>query len=432
MPGFLPSLPSLKLSGDGAAPRAATLRSGPRSAPPPSQVVADDPQREPVDRPFLPDAPDEHLVAAGCFPRRGSLAHANSRRSLERLTRLRRRQRLFRLDPPPASGRRGRAPGRTSRSNALRSSRIFRSRAQLRLLVGLVALELPVHDDVASAGAWARSCSIRSTPAPDADSYVAMRTLRNPAASAMAPARKRAERWSSSGSPRSLHRVARSPFTSGTTSGTPSASRNADDLSTETAPPWTAAGTSSLLGPVPTEKKQRSSSPAPSASTRRLLDPDLAVPVGGTGRAGGTGPRRRTREPGRSPRLGEAWEGDLPHGSPRRRRRHVGSVLMRSQSLRACSSLNARAEGRDRLPRPARGDEQRDLDRRRGHDLRLDPKLVEGGERLCGDARVALHPCADDADLTEIAARDHSRPAPRARLPSRTRSAAEKTISGPV
>ena len=43
-------------------------------------------------------------------------------------------------------------------------------------------------------------------------------------------------------------------------------SRNADDLSTQTAPPATAAGTSSLLGPVPTEKKHRSSSPEASAS----------------------------------------------------------------------------------------------------------------------------------------------------------------------
>src|SRR4029453_8323010 len=60
--------------------------------------------------------------------------------------------------------------------------------------------------------------------------------------------------------------VAASPFTAGTTSGTPSGSRKADDLSTHKAPPATAAGTSSELAAVPTEKKQRSSSPEPRAS----------------------------------------------------------------------------------------------------------------------------------------------------------------------
>ena len=59
---------------------------------------------------------------------------------------------------------------------------------------------------------------------------------------------------------------ARAPFTSGTTSGIPSVSRNAADLSTTTAPPRTAYGTSSRDAPVPTEKRKMSTSPRSSAS----------------------------------------------------------------------------------------------------------------------------------------------------------------------
>ena len=59
---------------------------------------------------------------------------------------------------------------------------------------------------------------------------------------------------------------ARSPLTSGTTSGMPGCSRNADDLSMHRAPAAAAAGTSSRLNCVPIEKKQTSRSPAPSAS----------------------------------------------------------------------------------------------------------------------------------------------------------------------
>ena len=59
---------------------------------------------------------------------------------------------------------------------------------------------------------------------------------------------------------------ARAAFTSGTTSGIPGSSRYADDLSTATAPPRTACGTSSRDAPVPTEKRKTSTSPRSSAS----------------------------------------------------------------------------------------------------------------------------------------------------------------------
>jgi hypothetical protein len=48
-------------------------------------------------------------------------------------------------------------------------------------------------------------------------------------------------------------------FTPATMSGIPSLSRNASDLSMQVVPTSAVGGTSSELGPVPTEKKQRSS-----------------------------------------------------------------------------------------------------------------------------------------------------------------------------
>ena len=59
---------------------------------------------------------------------------------------------------------------------------------------------------------------------------------------------------------------ARSPFTSGTTSGTSGSMRHADDLSIATAPPRTACGTSSRDADAPIAKKQTSRPPASSAS----------------------------------------------------------------------------------------------------------------------------------------------------------------------
>ncbi len=69
---------------------------------------------------------------------------------------------------------------------------------------------------------------------------------------------------------------ARSPFTSGTTSGTPSCKRNADDLSTQSVPAATAAGTSSRLHCVPIEKKHTSRRASPSAPARGFLDLEWA------------------------------------------------------------------------------------------------------------------------------------------------------------
>src|SRR5918997_265274 len=57
-----------------------------------------------------------------------------------------------------------------------------------------------------------------------------------------------------------------SSFTPATTSGIPSARRKASDLSMQVVPASAVRGTSSELGPVPTEKKQRSSSADVSAS----------------------------------------------------------------------------------------------------------------------------------------------------------------------
>ena len=74
---------------------------------------------------------------------------------------------------------------------------------------------------------------------------------------------------------------ARSPFTSGTTSGIPSWSRYAEDLSTHSAPASAAAGTSSRLASVPIEKRHTSRSPAPSASgvASSTSSPSMIVPA---------------------------------------------------------------------------------------------------------------------------------------------------------
>ena len=113
----------------------------------------------------------------------------------------------------------------------------------------------------------ARSCSIRCAPAPDTDWYVETRTRCRPAASCSGFSTHVSgivQQFGFATMPSCSS--ARAPFTSGTTSGTPGSSRYAADLSTATAPPRTACGTSSRDADVPTEKSARSMSPAASAS----------------------------------------------------------------------------------------------------------------------------------------------------------------------
>ncbi len=118
-----------------------------------------------------------------------------------------------------------------------------------------------------SSGCSPRSASIAAEPAPETDWYVATRTRRSPAASrsgASTIVSGIAQQLGFATMP--VCSSARSPLTSGTTSGMPGCRRNADDLSMHRAPAAAAVGTSSRLSCVPIEKKQTSRSPAPSAS----------------------------------------------------------------------------------------------------------------------------------------------------------------------
>ena len=159
---------------------------------------------------------------------------------------------------------------------------------------------------------------------------------------------------------------ARSPFTSGTTSGTPSCSRNAADLSTQTAPPRTACGTSSRLAREPTEKRQRSRSPAASASgVASSTDPAVGA------RSRPSAPRRTARTSSK-PRSASSSSDDArrPRRSRRRRRsalRHAGAPPPARRARRPG------AAPRRPCSTSSRAHVAGDLDRRGGDDLGLDP-----------------------------------------------------------
>src|SRR6266545_3036141 len=177
----------------------------------------------------------------------------------------------------------------------------------------------------------------------------------------------------------------RSPFTSGTTSGTPSTSRKAEDLSTQTAPPRTAAGTSSPLGLVPTEKKQRSRSPAASASAVASSTASSPSPYGSLEPAERAEAKARTCPKLRSAKSASVTRPTAPVAPTTPTR---GSA-MRPDSLRAVELERRmqRLHGGLHLVAP---DEAGDLDRRSGDDLRLDPKRLERRKRLRRHSGMAL------------------------------------------
>src|SRR5437870_3368135 len=193
--------------------------------------------------------------------------------------------------------------------------------------------------------------------------------------------------------------VARSPSTSGTTSGTPSASRKAEDLSTQTAPPLTAAGTSSRLASVPIEKKQRSSSPAASASgvASSISTPPTVDPAERADAKARTRPKPRSAS-------SSSVTGPTAPVAPTTPTRRSGMRALRLGSVELEDAVQRLHRGLDLVA----GDEARDLDRRGGDDLRLDAELLEGRKRLRRHSGMALHPGSDDAHLAEVLA---SRPA---------------------
>ena len=165
-------------------------------------------------------------------------------------SRIRRRERCLRFDPhrlgvahDDRDSHARRADGQIGKLEDLACLL-----AELDLLVVLEAVELPVHAQLMIVGVLRPELGTASEPAPDTDWYVATRTLFSPAAScsgASAIVSGIVQQFGFATIP--LCSSARSPFTSGTTSGIPASSRKAADLSTQSAPAPAARGTSSRL-----------------------------------------------------------------------------------------------------------------------------------------------------------------------------------------
>src|SRR5919109_124613 len=194
--------------------------------------------------------------------------------------------------------------------------------------------------------------------------------------------------------------AARSPFTSGTTSGTPSLSLKAEDLSTQMAPPRTAAGTSSLLSSVPTEKKQRSRSPAPSASGVASSIGSAPSPNGAAEPADRAEANARTWPKPRSASSARVTGPTAPVApTTAMRGSAMGSGRLGAVELeRGVQGLDG---GLDLFAR----DEAGDLDRGGGDDVRQDADGLESRERLRGHSRMTPHARPDDAHLAEVLAR---------------------------
>src|SRR5918995_3129185 len=176
------------------------------------------------------------------------------------------------------------------------------------------------------------------------------------------------------------------PFTSGTTRGTPGSRRYAEDLSTVTAPPRTACGTSSRLAAVPTENRQTSRSPAASASG--VASSTVTPPI--------TLPAERADAKSRT------------SSYPRSRSRSTVTVptapVAPTTPMRGLAKVEGLVQGLHGPVDVGRGDVTGDLDRGGRDEGRLDADGLERRERLRRDAGVTLHAGADEADLPEVVA----------------------------
>src|SRR4051795_12189010 len=177
---------------------------------------------------------------------------------------------------------------------------------------------------------------------------------------------------------------ARGPFTSGTTSGIPSARRKAADLSTTCAPPLTAYGTSSREFDVPTEKSATSKPPFSSAPgvASSIVRPACCFPA----------ERAEANSVMSSwPRCSSSATTSVPTAPVE----PITAILGLAKVERLVERLDSAFDivGLDMAG---------DLDRRRRDDGRLDAEARERLERPRSDARVALHAGSDEADLAEV------------------------------
>ena len=137
---------------------------------------------------------------------------------------------------------------------------------------------------------------------------------------------------------------ARSPFTSGTTSGTPSSSRYAADLSTQTAPPRTACGTSSRLALRADGEEADVEVARGERLGRRLLD-RRRPPISRAGRARGREQRARRRS--RARRAARRDAADRARRADDADPRHAGAPPpARRARTRSCSARTARRRPR--------------------------------------------------------------------------------------
>src|SRR5215203_7199574 len=185
---------------------------------------------------------------------------------------------------------------------------------------------------------------------------------------------------------------ARGPFTSGTTSGIPSASRNAADLSMQTAPPRTACGTSSLLARVPTEKRQRSRLPAASAS---------GVASATTRPSASVVPAERSEAKGRTsskPRSASSSSVTAPTPPVAPITPTLGMLALGLGGIELEGPVQLQDCSLDVLAAHVTGD----LDRRGDHDLELDSGCRKRLESPRRHTRMALHPRADHTHLAQV------------------------------
>src|SRR5690349_919055 len=188
---------------------------------------------------------------------------------------------------------------------------------------------------------------------------------------------------------------AASPFTSGTTSGTSGAIRNALDLSTTTQPRRTASGANRFAVPPPAEKRARSkpsrassvssrtSSSSPANGTRRpaeRAEANAATSVAGNARSSST----------------RSTSGPTAPVAPTTATRRLGTGRLPALGDLGLERVVQRGDGPlDMLAR----DHARDLDRRGRDHAHVDVVVGERLEHARGHPGVALHPGTDQAHL---------------------------------
>src|SRR5437588_9723731 len=185
---------------------------------------------------------------------------------------------------------------------------------------------------------------------------------------------------------------ARSPFTSGTTSGTPGSSRYADDLSTTTAPPRTACGTSSRDADVPTENNA-SSTPADASASG--VASSTTIPQSSVRPAERADANARTFSWPRSRSSRMVPAPTAPVAPPT-------AMLPSGTDALLGEEPELLVHGAHGTLDVAGAHDARHADGGRGDDLDVDARVGERLEHVGGDAGMALHARADEGNLRDV------------------------------